>query len=930
MNKQQLANKIFQSANKMRSRIEANEYKDYILGFMFYKFLSERQVAFWREQGVAEDELADMTEKNLDADDLLWAQRALGYFIGYDNLFSTWREKKGAFSVADVREALSAFNRLLVPVDPHHPSQEDKKKRRVFEGILDSLSTGLSKLGDSTGAQTKAIRGLLALIDEIPMDRKQDYDVIGFIYEYLISNFAANAGKKAGEFYTPHEVSLLMSDIVAYHLRDRQQIKIYDPTSGSGSLLLNIGRSVARETGRADQIEYYAQELKENTYNLTRMNLVMRGISAQNITARRGDTLEADWPYFDTEENRETTYEALRVDAVVSNPPYSQHWDPKNKESDPRYASYGLAPKSKADYAFLLHDLYHLKPDGIMCIVLPHGVLFRGGEEYDIRRELIERNQIEAIIGLPENIFFGTSIPTLIMVLRQKRDASDVLIINAAQGYAKVGKKNALRAKDIRRIVDTYREKRDCAQFSRLVSKAEIRQNDYNLNIPRYVDAAAAEEPWDLYALMQGGIPAAELDRYAAEWTALPGLRDDLFASLNDAYYTVRTDDIATTIATHPSAVALTQQLRDHFAGFATDLHARLVAGRQTVALASEEEHIAGDVFRRCAGVPLLDAYDAYQELDDAWRTIAADLEMIQTDEADAVRTVQPHLVIKKDSDGHETEQQDGWEGRILPFALVQEWLLPDDLAALRAQEAASAACAETLSDILSSLSAEQLESDAVSEDHTKFQKKELKAAWQTILDDLETPEAQSLHEYLELTGTAAKKQFRLLHLEVNWKAMQASKNGTYTKKEIMSRLEAIAQEQSQQEGSWEHAVNLAIQTIERKAALDSEIKELRAELEKKTIDRIEHLTDAEADDLLHAKWIAPLEQHILALMEQRLSEFEQAMRQLVQKYAKSLPAIEQDIKADGAELAQLLSELTGSEYDLQGVKTLQSLLKSE
>ena len=206
-------------------------------------------------------------------------------------------------------------------------------------------------------ARTKAISGLLYLIKDIPMDGKQDYDVLGFIYEYLISNFAANAGKKAGEFYTPHEVSLLMSEIVAEHLKNRDEIKIYDPTSGSGSLLINIGKSVAKYMGTEDRIKYYAQELKENTYNLTRMNLIMRGIIPDNIETRNGDTLKEDWPYFD-ENDPLGTYEPLYVDAVVSNPPYSQNWDPP-EESDPRYKDYGIAPKSKADYAFLLHDLFH-------------------------------------------------------------------------------------------------------------------------------------------------------------------------------------------------------------------------------------------------------------------------------------------------------------------------------------------------------------------------------------------------------------------------------------------------------------------------------------------------------------------------------------------------------------------------------------------
>ena len=366
MNKQQLAQTIWASANQMRSKIEANEYKDYILGFIFYKYLSYKEVSFLKENDYDDEYLKTVSED--DPETVKWVQENIGYFISYENLFSTWLEMGREFDVSNVRDALSAFSRLI-----------SNTHKRVFDKIFDTLQTGLSKLGDSSGTQTKAISGLLQLVNRIPMDGKQDYDVIGFIYEYLISMFAANAGKKAGEFYTPHEVSILMSEIVASHLKGRNEIKIYDPTSGSGSLLINIGQSVSKYMSDSDNIKYYAQELKENTYNLTRMNLVMRGIKPDNIVTRNADTLEDDWPFFD-DNDPTNTYALVPVDAVVSNPPYSQNWNPENKEYDPRYSRYGVAPKSKADYAFLLHDLYHVKPDGIMTIVLPHGVLFRGGE----------------------------------------------------------------------------------------------------------------------------------------------------------------------------------------------------------------------------------------------------------------------------------------------------------------------------------------------------------------------------------------------------------------------------------------------------------------------------------------------------------------------------------------------------------------------
>ena len=357
MNKQQLANKIWASANKMRSKIDANEYKDYILGLIFYKFLSDNEVAHLKRSGWTEEDLPDLVEDYDDEDMALTIEdckRSIGYFIEYKNLFSTWLLPETTFSVADLSVALNRFDSLVSPTYKH-----------VYESIFITLQAGLSKLGENPASQTKALKELIKLIKDIPTDGSQDYDVLGYVYEYLISNFAANAGKKAGEFYTPHEVAMLMSEIVAEHHKNKQQIEIYDPTSGSGSLLITIGKSVGRHIEDRNRVKYYAQELKENTYNLTRMNLVMRGIRPGNIDTRCADSLGEDWPIEKTGPN---AGRPLYVDAVVSNPPYSQHWDPSDAEMDARFKDYGVAPKSKADYAFLLHELHHLKPDGILTV----------------------------------------------------------------------------------------------------------------------------------------------------------------------------------------------------------------------------------------------------------------------------------------------------------------------------------------------------------------------------------------------------------------------------------------------------------------------------------------------------------------------------------------------------------------------------------
>ena len=716
MNKQQLANKIWESANKMRSKIEANEYKDFILGFIFYKFLSDREVSYLKSIGFTEDDMNVVEEQEQEIRENI--QQNLGYFIGYSNLYSTWLSMSVDFDVSNVTEALNAFERLI---DPSH--------KKVFKGIFNTLSAGLSKLGENSKSQTKAIRDLLELIKDIPMDGKQDYDVLGYIYEYLISNFASNAGKKAGEFYTPHEVSLLMSEIVANHLKDREEICIYDPTSGSGSLLINIGKSVAKITGNEDQIKYYAQELKENTYNLTRMNLVMRGILPSNIVTRCGDTLEEDWPYF--EENDPSTYNPLYVDAVVSNPPYSQQWNPIDKDTDVRYARFGLAPKGKADYAFLLHDLYHIKPDGIMNIVLPHGVLFRGGEEGVIRQKLIEYDHIDTIIGLPANIFFGTGIPTIIMVLKQKRENNDVLIIDASKGFEKVGKNNKLRASDIKRIVDVVIERKDVPKFSRVVSKEEIRANDYNLNIPRYVDSSEETEKWDIYSMMFGGVPENELSDYEKYWDAFSGLKDSLFKKINESYYSVAVDDIKKAVLEHKSVLDYQNDYNQAFSGFDQYMKDQLMKTIDGINISKEESILSDEIFKRLNNKKLVDVYEAYQLLDDDWNSIATDLEIIQTEGSEVIREVVPNMESKK-KDGKEIEVQNGWKGHILPFELVQSIYLKDQLDAITQSENRLSEIASLYDECLESIPAESQEKAFVNEDKTAFVWAEVKKVIKT------------------------------------------------------------------------------------------------------------------------------------------------------------------------------------------------------
>jgi len=855
MNKQQLANKIWASANKMRSKIDANEYKDYILGLIFYKFLSDNEVSYLTKvHGWTEEYLSGLVEDYEDEDMATLIEdcrSSIGYFIEYKNLFSTWLLPETTFNVADLSVALNTFDRLVSPTYKH-----------VYEGIFITLQAGLSKLGENPASQTKALKELIKLIKDIPTDGSQDYDVLGYVYEYLISNFAANAGKKAGEFYTPHEVAMLMSEIVAEHHRNKQQIEIYDPTSGSGSLLITIGKSVGRHIEDRNRVKYYAQELKENTYNLTRMNLVMRGIRPGNIDTRCADSLGEDWPIEKTGPN---AGRPLYVDAVVSNPPYSQHWDPSDAEMDARFKDYGVAPKSKADYAFLLHELHHLKPDGILTIVLPHGVLFRGDPEDDgegkIRKKLIEKNQIDCIIGLPANIFFGTGIPTLIMVLKQNRQNDDVLIIDASKGFVKDGKNNKLRDCDIKRIADTVRLRSNEPGFSRKVSRDTIRQNNYNLNIPRYVDSSEAPEQYDIYATMFGGIPNSEIELLCNYWEALPSLRRDLFQPANDKPYSaITTDDVAAAIARDEDAGKLRTRFEKAFEGFCDELHRRLIDNVQTVRELKERYEIADDIFRRLTDIPLVDRYAAYQAMSNEWQTIANDIETLQAEGIDAARVVETAYKLVKKGD-EDIEVPDGLKGRIIPFELVQHTMFQTELQSISDKEARLEELATEAEELQDSFTEEESQEYTEGDDTPKLDKAKIKRDAKSKSGDID-PETK----------------IKLKRFVVIW---------------------------------------------DDQTKLNKAIKEERQALIDKTKEAIENLTDDEVKQFLHKKWIDPILEGINGTLTTVFSDMEKRITALARKYAVSYNDLGQQLAEAQTELASLVADLTGDEFALEGLRQL-------
>ncbi|CAK7057771.1 MAG: hypothetical protein EUB_03343 [Eubacterium sp.] len=502
-NLQTITSKLWAMANELRGNMDAAEFKNYILAFMFYRYLSEHQEAYlvdynvidvaegqsvneaYREQAAGED-LTDYLED---------ISSSLGYAIAPEDTWVSLNEKINDAQIipSDYQTILDNFNKN---------AELNKEAAKDFRGVFNDINLGDSRLGNSTTARAKSLNNIVKLVDDIEYKSDDGRDILGEIYEYLIGQFAASAGKKGGEFYTPHQVSQVLAKIVTSDVKQlKDTFTLYDPTMGSGSLLLTV-REELPGGNQPGAIKFYGQELNTTTYNLARMNLMMHDVSYSNMTLNNADTLENDWP--DGPDSKGVD-QPRSFDAVVANPPYSARWDnAETKLKDPRFKDYGkLAPASKADFAFILHSLYHLNSTGTMAIVLPHGVLFRGAAEGKIRKTLLEKNYLDTVIGLPANLFYGTSIPTTILVFKKNRKTKDVLFIDASREFEKGKNQNILNNENINKIIRTFKERKDVDKYAHVASIEEIKENEYNLNIPRYVDTFEEEEPIDLNVVIK-------------------------------------------------------------------------------------------------------------------------------------------------------------------------------------------------------------------------------------------------------------------------------------------------------------------------------------------------------------------------------------------------------------------------------------------
>jgi len=492
--KKQLEQQLWNIANTLRGKMDADEFRDYILGFIFYKYLSEKMHLYANEilkqDGIKYE---DIKESTADGKAYLTAIHEealikLGYFLKPSELFSEIAKRGNA--AAEDEEAVSKSNfilgdlaKILANIEQSTMGTDSQDE---FDNLFEDLDLTSTKLGRTESAKNSLIAKVLAHLDKIDFKLEDvNSDVLGDAYEYLIGKFASGAGKTAGEFYTPQEVSRILAKLVT---TGKTKLKsVYDPTCGSGSLLLRVAKEV-KEVGK-----FYGQEMNRTTYNLARMNMILHDVHYSRFDIRQEDTLE------------QPQHLGQEFEAIVANPPFSAHWSASTLHmSDDRFSQYGrLAPKSTADFAFVQHMVHHLADNGTMAVVVAHGVLFRGGAEGHIRQYLIEeKNYLDAVIGLPPNLFYGTSIPTAILVFKRCREQpNDVLFIDASSGFEKVGNQNVLQDEHIDLIISTYRQRETIDKYSYLAKLNEIKENDYNLNIPRYVDTFEQEEVIDLDAI---------------------------------------------------------------------------------------------------------------------------------------------------------------------------------------------------------------------------------------------------------------------------------------------------------------------------------------------------------------------------------------------------------------------------------------------
>ena len=669
----EIKKRLWDGANELRGSMNASQYMDYMLGLMFYKFLSDKTL----EQVRMTEQLYELTEEELvnhyknvydeyqkQYIDLIRQQ--LGYYIQPEYLYQRWIQdiNEGRFELETIRASLDAFETTIA--GGQNPDD--------FENLFSSLDLTNQALGKDLNERSKNIKELISLFADLNMVALQKTDILGDAYEYLIGQFAMEAGKKAGEFYTPRQVSEVMAQIVTL---SGDVTSVYDPTVGSGSLLLTVKQHLSSQEQK--NLNYYGQEKNTATYNLTRMNLLLHGVRPEKMTIRNADTLAQDWP-----EDPKRPSEAVQFDAIVMNPPYSlKKWNSDGLTiSDPRFSFVGMMPPDKTgDYAFLLHGLYHLGQKGTMAIVLPHGVLFRSGAEGAIRQRLIDKNYIDAIIGLPGKLFANTGIAVCIVVLKKNRSIGDsILVIDASKHFTKGKDHNILQDKDIARIVDTYSQRIENTGYSHLVSLDELKKNDYNLNIPRYVEQIETEIPHHVDAHLYGGIPKEDFNKLPILTTVTKDILSMHLQEIRNGYYDIKNmDTLRVDILDSASVEEVNGKLNKRIEVYVEKYWENLKSVNEQTGLAGLKSAMLADAKRLFMDIKWVDPYEAYQVVAELWNTIFNhDLEIIAASGFyESARMTEPNMVSKGQGKNKRMVQE-GVRGSIIPNDLIEEILFSE------------------------------------------------------------------------------------------------------------------------------------------------------------------------------------------------------------------------------------------------------------
>ncbi|SEL05426.1 type I restriction enzyme M protein [Carnobacterium iners] len=849
----EIKRRLWDGANELRGSMDASRYKDYMLGLMFYKFLSDKTIDTFRmTSGMkqqTEKEVIEAYHENYQqyGDQLVkMISDVLGYYVLPEHLYQTWISaiRTGEFEVQKVTDSLNNFERTIAIT-----GDSDDFKGLFSSSTLDLTDTAL---GSNLNERNKNIKELVLLFADLNMVALQKGDVLGNAYEYLIGQFAMESGKKAGEFYTPPQVSEVMAQIVA---KTKSIKSIYDPTVGSGSLLLTVSKYLSEDEKK--RLAYYGQEKNTATYNLTRMNLLLHGVRPEKMTISNGDTLAEDWP-----EDPQRPNDGVQFDAVVMNPPYSvKNWNKSNlKISDPRFEVAGvLPPDSKGDYAFLLHGLFHLGQQGTMAIVLPHGVLFRGGSEGEIRKRLLAKNYIDTIIGLPDKLFTNTGIPVTVLILKKDRPlGAPVLMIDASKTFVKEGKQNVLQEKDIAKIVDAYATSSEEVGYSHLATRDEIIENDYNLNIPRYIETIDGEVSHDVDAHLYGGIPSKNITELKVLQESVPTIIKQALKEVRSGYVELTepiealTKKVLNDDHVSQKSKAVEQQLKVYL-----DKYWELLKTIDDVNGVTElRDAMLLEIKELLLAFKHINEYDGYQIIAEIWKEkLTEDAEIIAlTDFYTAGRTRVP-LMVTKGTGKKKREEQDGWIGSIVSNDLIKKQLFSEDVVTIEEKEAGLSEVEAELMDLVEAAKVEDSDEES---------------ALSEVLNDKEDAFTIGLIRSLLKEATKGNTDYTLL------KKVEDLLNG--------------------------------------KTNLSREVKKLNQELKEATESRIETLTNEEIDNLMYEKWFGSLVSKVMRLVENPLTEELAVLEQLQNRYSDTLTTLEEEGNQLEQELEEMMQQLVVNE----------------